>query len=533
MIGIRSKSLILVVATLAGAATMAIELAAVRLLAPWFGASLAVWTNVIGVILLALSVGYLCGSRLASGPRPARALAWMLAAAALWSAWLPALARPICEWLLPSGLALDQSASLLLWGSLAATLVLFLPPAAFLGTVAPLCTECFQRISKSHAGAAGGVVLCASTLGSLAGSFGTTHWFAPLLGISWTFLGGALALLASSIAVAVASRPDRRAFAAGFLWLAAAPALALSRAHRSPPPDGVEVLAEAESRYQSIRVVEDRRWGAPQRLLQVNEALDSFQSVWIEEPGLLGPGFYYDLFALPAWWARAEGEWRVAVIGLGAGTAFRVLEGATPAGAKLSLHGVEIDAEVVRQGERWFDLDTARAEVLAGIDGRVGLEWLAGPFDLIVLDAYQNQVEIPAHLATLEAFVRMRERLAPGGWVAVNVGGFGFDDPVVDAVARTLAAAFENGSVAYKTPRSRNIVLFARAGASIPTPSDSEFWFDGDVGRALLRSLSPSTSWRRFECDVANAPLRDDRSPLERLQQKSLEEARERLASAP
>ena len=40
---------------------MAIELSAVRLIAPWFGTSQAVWTSAIGAVLVALSVGYLLG----------------------------------------------------------------------------------------------------------------------------------------------------------------------------------------------------------------------------------------------------------------------------------------------------------------------------------------------------------------------------------------------------------------------------------------------------------------------------------------
>src|SRR5688500_14771582 len=118
----RRAAPVLAVAAGAGASTMAIELAAVRLLAPWFGTSVRVWTNVIGVILLALAIGYLLGARWAAGRTPERRLAWTLLGAAAWSAWLPALAGPVCRVFLPEGLGLDQSFELWTWGSLAATL---------------------------------------------------------------------------------------------------------------------------------------------------------------------------------------------------------------------------------------------------------------------------------------------------------------------------------------------------------------------------------------------------------------------------
>ena len=154
---------------------MTVELAAVRLIAPWYGTSAAVWTNVIGVILLALAVGYLVGARLSRGPSPGTWLGRALLLASIFTVWLPFGAGPVCELFLPSGLALDEAAGLLRWGSLGTSILLFLPPAVVLGLVGPLSVELVMSGRGGHAGDAGGRVLAASTLGSLVGTFGTTH----------------------------------------------------------------------------------------------------------------------------------------------------------------------------------------------------------------------------------------------------------------------------------------------------------------------------------------------------------------------
>ena len=120
------------------------------------------------------------------------------------------------------------------------------------------------------------------------------------------------------------------------------------------------------------------------------------------------------------------------------------MEGAAPPGFTPRFTGVELDPLVVDFARRHLDLpeEDERHRILSGLDARVALRGLDEPFEQIVLDCYANQVEIPAHLATVEFFRELRDALAPEGWLTVNLGGFGFEDPVVDAVSRSCAAAF-------------------------------------------------------------------------------------------
>src|SRR5919107_6038768 len=104
-----------------GTGSLGAEIAAVRLLAPYFGASTIVWANTIGVVLVALSVGYWLGGRLADRHPHMRGLCMLALAAALLLAAVPFAADP----LLDLGVrALDAVSSGAFLGSLLAVLVL-------------------------------------------------------------------------------------------------------------------------------------------------------------------------------------------------------------------------------------------------------------------------------------------------------------------------------------------------------------------------------------------------------------------------
>jgi len=530
----KGSAWILAVAGLAGACSMTLELSAVRLVAPWFGTSSVVWTHVIGVVLLALSLGYWLGARLSRGANPERTLGIALLLAAGATAWLPALTHPVASWFRPTSVALDEAAELLRWGSLASALVLFLPPTLLLGCAPPLATEILQRSSERSAGDSGGRVLALSTLGSIAGTFSTTYLVLPTLGLTRTYLGvGVLLALTGIWSLTRGSGPRKSAL--GMLILPLLAALPGSRFRDPEAPEGWRIVDKAESAYQSIRVVEGTESGVTLRRMQVNEGLDSFQSVWQPEPGLLPDGYYYNLFVLPVWWSNPNRPWRVFVAGLGAGTTWRVLEGAIPGRVRLVGTGAEIDPEVVALGMRWFDLPAADPDrrVFSGWDARAALANQIEPFEEIVLDAYANQMEIPAHLCTVEFFDEVESHLVPDGWLAVNIGGFGLSDPVVESVAGTVASSFRQRVLAVRVPFSRNCILFARRGSEAPSPGSEDWFFGDEVQRKRLSALTLAGTWRWFEEGGPLPILTDDENAIDALQWESIRRGKQSWISAP
>src|SRR5215212_10364284 len=86
-----------VVAAVVGASSLGAEIAAARLLAPYFGASTIVWANTIATVLVALSAGYWLGGRLADRDPRLEGLCRLALAAALLLALVPFVAAPFLD----------------------------------------------------------------------------------------------------------------------------------------------------------------------------------------------------------------------------------------------------------------------------------------------------------------------------------------------------------------------------------------------------------------------------------------------------
>src|SRR5208282_5333904 len=82
---------------LSGFAVMVLEIIGARYLAKDFGGSFYVWISQIGVILIALALGYAIGGALADRFRRAEFLAVPMAVAGLFIFFIPKLTPPLLE----------------------------------------------------------------------------------------------------------------------------------------------------------------------------------------------------------------------------------------------------------------------------------------------------------------------------------------------------------------------------------------------------------------------------------------------------
>jgi len=128
--------LLLPLAFVGGLTSLGIEFAASRLLAPFFGQSLFIWGTLIGLILIYLTVGYYAGGRLADRHPDARLLFKLTALAALTTAAIPIISRPILS---VSQTGFAQLSLGLVLGSLASVIVLFAVPVVSAGHGVTLC----------------------------------------------------------------------------------------------------------------------------------------------------------------------------------------------------------------------------------------------------------------------------------------------------------------------------------------------------------------------------------------------------------
>ena len=468
-----------------GMASLGAEISAARLMAPYFGASTIVWANTIGVVLVALSIGYWLGGRLGDRyPRP-RELCLVVGGAALLFAVVPFAARPFFD---ISVDALEEISAGAFVGSLVGVLFLVAIPVVMLGTASPWAIR-LAVTDVEHAGAVAGRLYAISTAGSLVGTMLAALVLIPLLGTQRTFLVFAVAL--GLVA------------AAGLGWRYLVVPIALAAVIAVPvvsvgAAEGERILWEGETEEQYIRVIEEEDGD---RALELNEgvAVHSFY-----RPDSVLTDNVWDGYLVLPFAGRAEAPRKIAILGNAAGTTARAYGEFFP---ETEIDGVEIDAKLTELGERYFGLDNPKLETFHE-DARPWLESSDGGYDVIMVDAYR-QPYIPFYLATREFFELARDRLAPGGVVIVNAGHPEGNDDLEKVLGRTMSEVFP--TVIRDPIEDSNTLLLGREG-----PASGE-----RLASALanipedLRVIAAEESQRMEPRLPGGEVYTDDRAPVE------------------
>ena len=272
--------------------------------------------------------------------------------------------------------------------------------------------------------------------------------------------------------------------------------------------DEGRVIYETETEYQYARVVE---YDDGVRRLELNEG-QAVHSTY--RPGTVLTGNYWDALLVDPFAALSGEPERVAMLGTAAGTTARAYarylpgRGSTPSRSTASCSTSAAATSTSRTARSCARSPRTRARSCAARPER---------YDVIMVDAYR-QPYIPFYLTTKEFFELARDRLAPGGVVAINVGHPAGSDRLEKVLSATLRAVF--GSVARDPLNPTNTILM---GSDAPLTG----------GRLLAASRSLPADLRPLALRAAGR-LRpgleggrvytDDHAPVEWLVDESLVE---------
>ena len=523
------SSVLILMVFVAGACSLAVELSASRLLAPYFGTSLFVWANLIGLILLYLTIGYYLGGRLADRfPRP-RVLYTLTTVAAFLIGIIPLISRPILNWSL---ISFENFSISIFYGSLVSVILLFAIPMILLGCVSPFAIR--LRIAQvGTSGRTSGQLYAISTAGSILGTFLPVLWLIPNYGTRNTFFIFAVALLLVSILGFLVTNFDNRGPRLGrirrdkgllsiFLLIPMTLAMVSVQGPIKPPGGsngGGMLLAERESAYNYIQVV---RVGDEVQLV-LNEGV-GIQSVY--NPHQVLTGGPWDYFMVAPFFNNppfTSSQVRSAcIIGLGGGTIAREL---TAAYGPIPIDGVEIDPTIVQLGRQYFAMNEPNLHVIVQ-DGRAYLQTTTKKYDVIGIDAYQ-QPYIPFQLTTQEFFSEVRAHLTPTGVAVIDAANVNGDYRLVEELAQTMHVIFPNVYIIDAESFMSSLVI----GTNAPT-SFGNFAINianlrkgtntsaiGPINPTLLSAVAfTSIHYGHMrEEHLAHVYFTDDRAPIEQL----------------
>ena len=481
------------IVSVSGASVLAIEMLGTRILGPFYGVSLFLWSALIAVTLAALSVGYAIGGSWADrGPRMSR-LGLLLLVAGAWLLLVPLLQRPVLRLTEPLGL---RAAVLLAAG------VLFAPPLTLLGMVSPYAVR-LKASSLDRVGRTAGNLYAVSTVASVVAALVTGFFLIPNVGVSRLVLLVALLLLsAGGLAVAGAGRSRAGTGVAALLVAAAVLGFWKLPARAAAPERGIVALEQ--SPYAEIAVVDldVARYLVIDGAIHTMVVRDSWEPLHRYAAALGVCKFLFD----------APGD--LLAIGLGGGA---VVHSYAQAGWRVD--AVEIDPTVARFARSYFGLEDSDAHVFE-MDGRRFVATHDESYDLIVLDAYGSS-SIPFHLTTSEAFALLARRLRPAGVLAINVEAKGWDDILVRALAATLGGQFETvlALPCSEPPNALGNVLLLASNRELDFPEERlpdpvALLPDPDAHFTVVQM---NHAWdNRFSPETAGAPvLTDDRNPVD------------------
>lgn len=393
------KGLLEIIVFICGALVMVFELVGARILGPYIGTSLFVWTSLIGIILGSLSIGYWLGGIL-SDRKPSYTIFAIIILLSGIFILITAISKDFTLRFLTARFTDLRLLSIL------SSLILFAPGSVFLGMVSPYAVR-LKLKTINTSGTTIGNLYAISTIGSIAGTFLAGFYLIPTFGNTLIvyFLSVILLLISGFLGVI-----NKRLI----LFLITVIFLVINVIFYLRHLNKQTAYIDVDTMYNRVLIYNttDHKTGRKIKMLRINDERSA--AMFLDSDELVFKVLnYYNLAA------HFKPDFKNTLMIGGSGYSYPKYFLSKFPDATIDV--VEIDPALTELAKKHFGLKENRRLKIIHEDGRTFLNNNIRKYDVIFMDAYKSQLTIPYQLTTLEAVRLQYDALKENGVLLANI----------------------------------------------------------------------------------------------------------------
>lgn len=383
-----------------GAVVMIFELVGSRVLGPYVGTSIFVWTSLIGIILGSLSIGYYLGGNIADKNPKINTLSLIVFLSAIFIG-LTIIIKDFLLIYLQTGIPNIKVSSVI------ASLLLFSPASILLGMVSPYAAK-LKLDSLNTSGKTIGNLYAISTAGSIFGTFLSGFYLIPHFGTNKLLIILSITLIITSLFLFSKKIIKSRLsililmiigwyFVTGFNYL-------------SQNTGFIDI----DTAYNRIWIYDyiNQKTNKSARIMGINN--ENHSSMFLDSDELTNEYTKYYHLA-----KHFFPDFKTTLMFGGAGYSYP--KSFLNSYAEATIDVVEIDPMVTKLAKKYFNLKENFRLNIYHEDGRVYLNKTQKKYDVIFGDAFSSHYSLPYQLTTKEAIQKKYNILNDNGVVILNL----------------------------------------------------------------------------------------------------------------
>ncbi|MES2514617.1 MAG: fused MFS/spermidine synthase [Bacteroidota bacterium] len=390
-----NKNKLFAISCVEGASVMAAEICGAKLLAPFFGSSLYVWSSVMAITLAGLASGYFLGGKLSKRTEKENTLLYVLILAVCCLCMMPFMTTIFL---------ITASHLSLIPAVIISVFCLLFPTMTCMGATSPLIISILTS-EANESGENSGKIYAISTVGGIFATFLCGFYLIPNFGVQFCLIGFAVTLALASLFLLLKKKNKTAGLTLLLIISLAFYGFANSKSNRFAIYKSEGILGKLEVRdepsYSNESVIIRRL--LINNTIQTEMLLESKHSA----------SEYVKLIEKNS---RYFPQGNALVLGLGGGVVANMLHE-----QRYHVTAVEFDKRIIDMARQFFFLNDSVKTVCA--DARYYINNSKEKYDLVLFDVFKAE-EQPSHVITKESLEKVKGLLNQDAVVLINTHGY-------------------------------------------------------------------------------------------------------------